>query len=186
MHTSPRLLAAVISVVFWLVISAKPVAACSGGDAPLASGIRGATAIFYARIVAAGEAVGFYDLQLEIGPVVRGPATSHIAGVITPRACDQLSVGDSGLVVLGSVDPYGDGRGDVYNFFYVLGPGHMTAAQAADVLTALRPTDGPPPADSPDTTSTGQSELLATLALVTFAILISTLAVRLILPSRRR
>ena len=69
---------------------------------------------------------------------------SHVVHLVTPRACDSLAVGDVGVVVLGSVDPYGVGPHDIYNFFYVLGPGHTSAAEAAALLSALPATDTTP------------------------------------------
>ena len=142
MRTSDRVGLAVLPLVFWLSAWATPVAACTGGDAPLAAGVRGATSIFYARIAtASASSLGFYDLQLKVGRVVRGSGQSHVVQVITPRACDELKVGDFGVVVIGSVDPYDVGPNDVYNFFYVLGPGHTSAAAAAALLSDLPSTD---------------------------------------------
>ncbi len=43
--------------------------------------------------------------------------------------------------MIGSVDPYGIGPNDIYNFFYVLGPGHTSASRAAAVLSDLPATD---------------------------------------------
>jgi hypothetical protein len=135
----------VASLVLWLAITSQPAAACEGGNASLAVGINGATSIYYARILAAHASdVGFYVLRLDVGQVVRGPAPSEVSHLITPRACDELSVGQYGIVVLGSVNPFGVGPTDIYNFFYVLGPGHTSAAGAAQVLSALPATDALP------------------------------------------
>ena len=142
MRTLARVGLAILPLAFWLSAWATPVAACTGGDAPLAVGVRGATSIYYARIEAASaSSLGFYDLRLKIGSVVRGSGRSHVVSVITPRACDELKEGDFGVVVIGSVDPYGVGPNDVYNFFYVLGPGHTSASKAAAVLSNLPATD---------------------------------------------
>lgn len=136
---------AILPLAFWLSAWAQPAAACSGGDAPLTTGVRGANTIFYARIVADRvSSVGFHDLRLKVGRVIRGLGQSHVVHLVTPRACDSLAVGDVGVVVLGSVDPYGVGPHDIYNFFYVLGPGHTNAAEAAALLSALPPTDTTP------------------------------------------
>lgn len=135
----------ILPLAFWLSAWAQPAAACSGGDAPLATGVRGASSIFYARIVADRvSSVGFHDLRLKVGRVIRGRGQSHVVHLVTPRACDSLAVGDVGVVVLGSVDPYGVGPHDIYNFFYVLGPGHTSAAEAAALLSALPATDTTP------------------------------------------
>jgi hypothetical protein len=144
-RTSARVALAILPLAFWLSAWAQPAAACSGGDAPLATGVRGASSIFYARILADHvSSVGFYDLQLKVGRVIRGHGQSHVVHLITPRACDSLAVGDVGVVVLGSVDPYGVGPHDIYNFFYVLGPGHTSAAEAAALLADLPATDTAP------------------------------------------
>jgi hypothetical protein len=39
------------------------------------------------------------------------------------------------------VDPFHDGRNDVYNFFFVIGPGRTSRAEATAVLSTLPPTD---------------------------------------------
>ncbi len=141
-RTSTRVASAILPLAFWLSALAQPVAACTGGDAPLATGVRGATSIYYARIEAASaSSLGFYDLGLKVGSVIRGSARTHVVNVITPRACDELKVGDFGVVVIGSVDPYGVGPNDIYNFFYVLGPGHTSTSAAAAVLSDLPATD---------------------------------------------
>jgi hypothetical protein len=141
-RTSTRVASAIMPLAFWLSALAQPVSACTGGDAPLATGVRGATSIYYARIEAASaSSLGFYDLGLKVGSVIRGSGPSHVVNVITPRACDELKVGDFGVVVIGSVDPYGVGPNDIYNFFYVLGPGHTSASKAAAVLSDLPATD---------------------------------------------
>ena len=145
MRTLGRVGLAILPLAFWLLAWATPVAACTGGDAPLAVGVRGATSIYYARIEgASASSLGFYDLRLKVGSVVRGSGISHVVNVITPRACDELKEGDFGVVVIGSVDPYGIGPNDIYNFFYVLGPGHTSASAAAAVLSNLPATDTPP------------------------------------------
>src|SRR5674476_61059 len=106
-RTPARVAIAILPLALWLSAWAGPAAACTGGDAPLARGVWGATSIFYARILADSvSAVGFHDLRLEVGRVVRGRGQSQVADLITPRACDTLAVGDVGVVVLGSVDPY--------------------------------------------------------------------------------
>ncbi len=142
MRTLARIGLAILPLSFWLSAWATPVAACTGGDAPLATGVRGATSIYYARIeVASASTIGFYDLRLNVGRVIRGSGRSHVVRVITPRACDELKVGDFGVVVIGSVNPYGVVPNDIYNFFYVLGPGHTSASTAANVLSDLPATD---------------------------------------------
>ena len=142
MRTLARVGLAILPLTFWLSAWATPVAACTGGDAPLVVGVRGATSIYYARIAnARSSPLGFYDLQLKVGRVIRGSGRSHVVQVITPRACDELKIGDFGVVVIGSVDPYGVGPNDIYNFFYVLGPGHTSASTAAAVLSDLPATD---------------------------------------------
>jgi hypothetical protein len=138
MSTLARLAVPILPLAFWLSAWATPVAACTGGDAPLATGVRGATSIYYARIeVASASTIGFYDLQLKVGRVIRGSGRSHVVKVINPRACDGLMVGDFGVVVIGSVNPYSVGPDDIYNFFYVLGPGHTSASTATAVLSDL-------------------------------------------------
>lgn len=133
-----RVACAVLPLAFWLSAWAMPVAACNGGDAPLATGVRGATSIYYARITAASAStIGFYDLRLKVGRLIRGSGQSHVVQVITPRVCDELKVGDFGVVVIGSVNPYGVHPNVIYNFFYVLGPGHTSASAAAAVLSDL-------------------------------------------------
>ena len=145
MRKSARVAFAVMPLLFWLSASAQPVAACTGQEATLAAGVHGATSIYYARIVAEKESsVGFYDLHLAVGKVVRGTASAQVSHLITSRPCDSLSVGQSGIVMLGSVDPFGVGPNDVYNFFYVLGPGHTSAAAAATLLGGLPATDTVP------------------------------------------
>ena len=141
-RTLGRVGLAILPLAFWLLAWATPVAACTGGDAPLAVGVRGATSIYYARIEgASASSLGFYDLRLKVGSVVRGSGISHVVNVITPRACDELKEGDFGVVVIGSVDPYGIGPNDIYNFFFVLGPGHTSASTAAAVLSDLPASD---------------------------------------------
>ena len=142
MRTLARVGLAILPLTFWLSAWATPVAACTGGDAPLVVGVRGATSIYYARITnASSSPLGFYDLQLKVGRVIRGSGRSHVVQVITPRACDELKIGDFGVVVIGSVDPYGVGPNDIYNVFYVLSPGHTSASTAAAVLSDLPATD---------------------------------------------
>jgi hypothetical protein len=142
MSTLARVALPILPLALWLSAWALPVAACTGGDAPLATGVRGATSIYYARIEAAiPSTIGFYDIRLNVGRVVRGSGRSHVVKVITPRACDELKVGDFGVVVIRSVNPYGVGPNDIYNFFYVLGPGHTSASRAAAVLSDLPATD---------------------------------------------
>ena len=142
MRTLARVGLAIPPLALWLSALVVPVAACTGGDAPLATGVRGATSIYYARIeVASASTIGFYDLRLNVGRVVRGTGRSHVVQVITPRACDELKVGDFGVMVIRSVNPYGVGPKDIYNFFYVLGPGHTSASTAAAVLSDLPATD---------------------------------------------
>jgi hypothetical protein len=85
--------------------------------------------------------LGFYELDLDIGRVIKGSGTSHVGHLITPRACDGLKVGDAGVVVIRSVNPYGVGPTDIYNFFYVIGPGRTSAAEARAVLSGLPGTD---------------------------------------------
>ena len=138
----------------WIASVPTPVAACTGGDAPLAIGIRGASAIFFARIQSETlSSVGFYTLDLAVGRVIRGQPQRHVTHLVTPRACDELFAGDAGVVVLGSVNPFGVGPNDLYNFFYVLGPGHTSAADAAQVLAALPATDTALPIGTPHATS---------------------------------
>ena len=140
MRTVALVGSAILPLALWLSVWASPVAACSGGDAPLATGVRGATSIFYARIAGASESsVGFYDLRLKVGSVILGSGKSHVVRVINPHVCNALKVGDFGVVVIGSVDPYGVGPNDIYNFFYVLGPGGTSASMA--VLSDLPNTD---------------------------------------------
>jgi hypothetical protein len=142
MHALLRVGLAMVPLVMWLLASAQSTFACEGGDAPLSTGIRGATSVFYARIVGLQESSdGFYDLRLDVGRVVKGTGTSHVGHLITPRACDVLEVGDAGVVVLGSINPYGVGPNDIYNFFYVLGPRHTSAADANTILSRLPETD---------------------------------------------
>jgi hypothetical protein len=146
-RTSARVASVILPLAFWLSAWARPVAACTGGDAPLATGVRGATSIFYARIEAASaSSLGFYDLRVKVGTVIRGSGRNHVVKVITPRACDELKVGDFGVVVIGSVNPYAVGPNDIYNFFYVLGLGHTSASTAAAVLSNLPATDTVSPA----------------------------------------
>ncbi len=134
--------AAVAMLALWMAGFASPVSACEGFTAPLATGIRGASSIFYARIVSERESgSGFYELRLQVGRVVRGTAQTHVVHLLTPRACDTLAVGDFGVVVLGSVDPFGVGPNNRYNFFYVIGPGHTSAAAATRILSGLPATD---------------------------------------------
>jgi hypothetical protein len=142
-RASARVALVLLPIAFWLSAWAQPAAACSGGTAPLATGVRGATSIFYARILAdRASSVGFHTLRLAVGQVIRGRGQTTVNHLITPRACDSLAVGDFGVVVLGAVNPYGGGPNDLYNFFYVLGPGHGTsAAEAANVLSGLPATD---------------------------------------------
>lgn len=142
MRTVALVGSAILPLALWLSVWASPVAACNGGDARLATGVRGATSIFYARIAGASESsVGFYDLRLKVGSVIRGSGKSHVVRVINPRVCNALKVGDFGVVVIGSVDPYGVGPNDIYNFFYVLGPGGTSASMAATVLSDLPNTE---------------------------------------------
>src|SRR2546426_10694512 len=69
----------ILPLAFWLSALAQPVAACTGGDAPLAVGVRGATSIYYARIEAASaSSLGFYRLRLNIGSVIRGSGRIHV------------------------------------------------------------------------------------------------------------
>jgi hypothetical protein len=90
-RTSARVGSAILPLAFWLPAWATPVAACNGGDAPLATGVRGATSIFYARIADASESsVGFYDLRLKVGSVIRGSGQGHVVRVINPRVCNAL------------------------------------------------------------------------------------------------
>jgi hypothetical protein len=163
-RTSARVISAILPLAFWLSAWATPVAACTGGDAPLATGVRGATAIYYARIEAASaSSLGFYDLRLKIGSVIRGSGRSHVVNVITPRACDELKVRDFGVVVIGSVDPYDVRPNDIYNFFYVLGPGHTSAATAAAMLSDLPATDAVVSVvDEPDRTDPWLAVLVVT------------------------
>ena len=142
MRTVTRAGLVTLPVAFWLSAWAMPVVACTGGDAPLATGVRGATSIYYASIAdASASPVGFYDLRLKVGSVIRGNGQSHVVRVINPRVCTALKVGDFGVVVIGSVNPYGVGPNDIYNFFYVLGPGGTSASTAAAVLSNLPATD---------------------------------------------
>jgi hypothetical protein len=137
--------------------------ACTGLTASLATGIRGATSIYYATIVGSGESsIGFFDLRLDLGRVIRGTALRHISRVIPNEACSPLEVGDFGVVVLGSVDPFNVGPSDVYNFFYVIGPGGTSQSEATAVLSGLPSTDTAPsvPARGP----TASSLLLILLA----------------------
>ena len=81
--------------------------ACSGGVASLETGIRGATSVYYARIVAASESWdGFFDPRLDVGRVVRGTGHSPVTRVSANEACSPIEVGDVGVVVLGSVDSF--------------------------------------------------------------------------------
>jgi hypothetical protein len=74
-----------------------------------------------------------------------------------------LSVGQDGIVVLGSVNPFGDGPHDVYNFFYVLWPGHRNAAAARALLGELPSTDAAPVARPADRGSNLDAALLVLL-----------------------
>ena len=110
--------------------------ACSGQDATLAAGFRGATSVYFARIVGLRPTtIGFYGLTLDVGQVLRGTAQTHVTHVVNAQVCAALELGDSGVVALGSVNPFGVGPKDLYNFFFVLGPGHHV--NRADVLAAL-------------------------------------------------
>lgn len=140
------IVAMVVTVALGLAGTAGAVVGCEGGNAPLATGIRGASAIFYARIRSARmSADGFYTLSLDVGRVVRGQAQDRVARVVTPRACDVLAVGDAGVMVLGSVDPFGIGPNDRYNFFNVIGPGRTSVGEAERVLAVAPATDTPTP-----------------------------------------
>lgn len=142
MRLLARAAARLLPVCLFLMVWARPALACSGGTASLAAGVSGASSIFFARIVGAEESsVGFFDLRLDVGRVVRGVGINHVSQVIPNQACERLEVGDSGVVVLGSVDPFDDGRNDVYNFFYVIGPGRTSQTEATAVLSTLPPTD---------------------------------------------
>jgi hypothetical protein len=173
MRLAPAVLLLALSLSAW----AQPVAACEGGDAPLATGIRGASSIFYARIVADKESsLGFHSTELRVGRVLRGRGRSHVSHLITPRACDQLAVGDFGVVVIGSVNPYGVGPNDIYNFFYVLGPGHTSASAAARVLSDLPATDTA--ASVSGRGSSPEGWLVALIAAVSFGVTVRSLALR--------
>jgi hypothetical protein len=136
MRGAIRAVLIITSLIAGLLVSVRPAIACTGGDAPLSIGIRGASSIYYAKIADLQESVdGFYDLELDVGRVIKGTALRHVGRVVTPRACDGLQVGDAGVVVLGSVNPYGVGPNDIYNFFYVLGAGHTSPAEARRLLS---------------------------------------------------
>lgn len=171
MRVLARTAVALLPVCLFLVVWAQPASACSGGTAPLAAGVRGATSIYYARIVGAGESsVGFFDLRLDVGRVVRGTGLNRISQVIPNQACEPLAVGDSGVVVLGSVDPFDDGRNDVYNFFYVIGPGRTSQAEATAVLSALPPTDAVPVVADRIRAESAPVTILIAIALATFTL----------------
>lgn len=150
MRTVRRRTLAALAVTGWLLVGVHSAAACSGGSAPLAAGIRGTTSIYYARILAAtSDSVGFHEVRLEVGRVIRGPAPSLVTRVVPSEVCDGIAAGDRGIVVLGSVDPFGVGPHDTYNFFYVLGPGRTSDADAAAVFAGLPDTDTAPPSSNP-------------------------------------
>jgi hypothetical protein len=95
MRTVALVGSAILPLALWLSVWASPVAACTGGDAPFATGVRGATSIYCARIeVASASAIGFYDLRLNVGSVIRGSGRRHVVKVINPRVCNELKVGD--------------------------------------------------------------------------------------------
>jgi hypothetical protein len=120
--------------------SAPPASACSGSSASLADGVRNAGSIYYARIVTVTPtSVGFNSLRLDVEEVVDGPAPSHVTRVIPNEACVGIRVGQVGVVVLGSVDPFRDGRDDVYNLFFAIGPGRTSRAEAEAALGVLPP-----------------------------------------------
>lgn len=176
MRTIGRPALVLLALVAWLLAAAVPVAACTGGSAPLSIGIRGATSIYYARIVAATrDGNGFHDVRLDVGRVIRGPAPSHVTRVVAAEVCEGFTVGDNGIVVLGSVDPFGVGPDDTYNFFYVLGPGRTSAAEAAALFAGL-----------PDTgTASGSSQLPAPGTPPWLALAFGTAVVVLVHADRR-
>jgi hypothetical protein len=103
--------------------------------------------------------------------------------VINPRVCNALRVGDIGVVVIGSVDPYGVGPNDIYNFFYVLGPGGTSASMAAAVLSDVPNTDTiSPGVDDPG----GSGAWLAVLGVSTVATLSYLRRRHLVLTSQVR
>lgn len=71
-------------------------------------------------------------------------------------------MGDAGIVVIGSVDPFEVGTTERSNLFYVLGPGHLSQAEAARALDALPATDTDTP--TPQSQSPGPPVGLPVLA----------------------
>ena len=131
-----RLLSVAIALAIWALAPVQSALACSGQDATLAAGFRGATSVYFARIVGLRPTTtGFYGLTLDIGQVLHGTAQTHVTHVIDAQVCAALELGDSGVVALGSVNPFGVGPTDLYNFFFVLGPGHHISR--SDVFAAL-------------------------------------------------
>jgi hypothetical protein len=130
-----RLASIAIALAICALIPVQSALACSGQNATLAAGFRGATSIYFARIVGLrATTTGFYELTLDVGQVLRGTAQPRVTQVVDAEVCNALELGDSGVVARGSVNPFGVGPTDVYNFFFVLGRGHHTRA---DVFTAL-------------------------------------------------
>lgn len=164
-------------IFFGAMASPPHASACSGGTASLADGVRDAASIYYARVVEVKTTgVGFSELQLDVEGVVQGSAPAHISEVIANEACETIVVGNVGVVVLTSVDPFRDGRRDIYNLFYVLGPGRTSWAEAKAVLGASPPlTDTMSP---PSQTGKGPGVDLGILAIAAISCVIAATYLR--------
>jgi hypothetical protein len=150
MRPIARLLGCVVVAILWTVISAGSALACTGENATLEGAFRDSRSIYFARIEhARASSIGFYELTLDVGRIVRGQAKTHVTKLISAEVCESLEVGNSGIVVLGSVDPFGGGPTDTYNFFFVVAPGRTSQADVAAALSDTPATDTTPAA--PDT-----------------------------------
>ncbi len=136
--------ALVLSVAAVASLMSAPMAlACSGVNGSLSDGVRNAESIYYARITGVTPTSGgFHSLRLDVGGVLDGPAPREVTRVIANQSCVGIEVGQVGIIVLGSVDPFRDGRDDAYNLFYAIGMGRTSRADAEAVLGL-----SPPPTD---------------------------------------
>jgi hypothetical protein len=179
MRTIVRPLSVVIALAIWTLTPVQSALACSGQDATLAAGFQGATSIYFARIVdLRATTTGFYALTLDVGQVLRGTGQTHVTHLIDAQVCAGLELGDSGVVALGSVNPFGVGPTDLYDFFFVLGPGHHI--NRADVFAAL--SSAPETDTAPNDARAASAGSAAAFWLLG---LTSVIAMLILLPSRR-
>jgi hypothetical protein len=167
-----RLVRAPLAAAVLILVAAQPAAACSGQDATLRAGVHGARSIYFARIVELHDAGnGFYRLTLDVGQVFRGRPQTHVAKMINAEVCNALGVGDSGLVVLGSIGTFGDGPGATYNLFFV----HASRAEVAATLSVPE-TDAALPA--PHERAPSASPIFPAITVGSFALMVGLLHVR--------